>query len=193
LKTVFFDVDTQLDFLYPAGALYVRGAETIVPQLGELTRYAASHGIPVVSTADAHSEDDPEFKTWPPHCVLNTFGQQKAAMTQLPKAQIVTTDVGDSAFQTAAQYVVEKQKLDCFTNPNLRPLLSFLGADKYVVYGVVTELCVSCAAIGLLGTGAQVELVTDAVRGLDSAAERDMLERFVEAGGTVTTVNRVIA
>jgi nicotinamidase/pyrazinamidase len=193
LKTVFFDVDTQLDFLYPAGALYVRGAETIVPQLGELTRYAASLGIPVVSTADAHSEDDPEFKTWPPHCVLNTFGQQKAAMTQLPKAQIVTTDVGDSAFQTAAQYVIEKQKLDCFTNPNLRPLLRFLGADKYVVYGVVTELCVSCAAIGLLGTGAQVELVTDAVRGLDSAAERDMLERFVEAGGTVTTVNRVIA
>jgi nicotinamidase/pyrazinamidase len=161
--------------------------------LGELTRYAASHGIPVVSTADAHSEDDPEFKTWPPHCVLNTFGQQKAAMTQLPKAQIVTTDVGDSAFQTAAQYVIEKQKLDCFTNPNLRPLLRFLGADKYVVYGVVTELCVSCAAIGLLGTGAQVELVTDAVRGLDSAAERDVLERFVEAGGTVTTVNRVIA
>ena len=193
MKTIFFDVDTQLDFLYPGGALYVPRAETIVAQLGELTRYAGSHGIPIISTVDAHAEDDPEFKTWPPHCVLNTFGQQKAAMTQLPKTQVVTTDPAGCDFQTAAQYVVEKQKLDCFTNPNLRPLLSFLGADRYVVYGVVTELCVSCAAMGLLATGAQVELITDAIRALDDAAERNMLDQFVAAGGTVTTVERVIA
>ena len=31
MNTVFFDVDTQIDFLYPAGALYVPGAESIVP------------------------------------------------------------------------------------------------------------------------------------------------------------------
>jgi hypothetical protein len=29
MKTVFFDVDTQIDFLYPAGALYVPGGETV--------------------------------------------------------------------------------------------------------------------------------------------------------------------
>jgi nicotinamidase/pyrazinamidase len=192
VKTVFFDVDTQLDFLYPAGALYVPDAETIVPRLGELTRYAASHGIPIVSTADAHSEDDPEFQTWPPHCVLDTNGQQKTAMTQLPRAQTVTTDANDSSFQRVPQYVVEKQKLDCFTNPNLRPLLSFLGADRYVLYGVATELCVSCAAMGLLAMDAQVQLVTDAIRGLDATKEREMLERFVAAGGTVTATDRVI-
>jgi nicotinamidase/pyrazinamidase len=199
VKTVFFDVDTQLDFLYPAGALYVRGAEAIVPALGELTKYAASHGIPVVSTADAHAEDDAEFKTWRPHCVLGTTGQQKTAATQLPKAQVVTTDPvtidasNDSIFQTVGQYVVEKQKLDCFTNPNLLPLLNFLAADRYVVYGVATEFCVSCAIMGLLSTGAKVELVADAIRGLDAEAERDTLTRFVTAGGVVTTVDRIIA
>jgi nicotinamidase/pyrazinamidase len=36
--TVFFDVDTQLDFLYPAGALHVPGAESIVPQVAALIR-----------------------------------------------------------------------------------------------------------------------------------------------------------
>jgi nicotinamidase/pyrazinamidase len=192
VKTVFFDVDTQLDFLYPAGALYVPGAEAIVPRLGELTRYAASHGIPIVSTADAHSEDDPEFETWPPHCVLDTNGQQKTAMTQLPKAQVVTTDEDDSSFQSVPQYVVEKQNIDCFTNPNLRPLLKFLGADRYVLYGVATEVCVSCAATVLLATGAQVELVTDVIRGLDAAKEREMVEQFVAAGGVATTAERVI-
>ncbi len=70
MKTVFFDVDTQIDFLYPAGALYVPGAETMVEQIAALNRFAGAHGIPLVSTMDAHSEDDPEFKTWPPHCVV---------------------------------------------------------------------------------------------------------------------------
>ena len=30
MKTVYVDVDTQLDFLYPAGALYVPGADARV-------------------------------------------------------------------------------------------------------------------------------------------------------------------
>ena len=36
MKTVFFDVDTQLDFVFPAGALYVPGAENIVENLRSL-------------------------------------------------------------------------------------------------------------------------------------------------------------
>ena len=58
MRTVFVDVDTQLDFLYPVGALYVPGAERIVPVLERLNRYAAARGIPVLSTADAHAEND---------------------------------------------------------------------------------------------------------------------------------------
>ena len=42
MKTAFFDVDTQIDFLYPAGALYVPGAERIVPAIAALNRYAPS-------------------------------------------------------------------------------------------------------------------------------------------------------
>ena len=72
MSAAFFDIDSQLDFLYPAGALYVPGAEKIVAQIAELNRFAGAHGIPLVSTMDAHSEDDPEFKTWPPHCVVET-------------------------------------------------------------------------------------------------------------------------
>src|SRR5271165_5835142 len=69
MKTAFVDVDTQLDFLFPAGALYVPGAERIVPAVARLNRYAAECGIPVISTTDAHTETDPEFAVWPPHCI----------------------------------------------------------------------------------------------------------------------------
>ena len=79
MKTVFFDIDTQIDFVYPAGALYVPGAERILPVIGELNRRAPL----VISTMDAHSEDDPEFQIYPHHCVVGTTGQQKPAVTLL--------------------------------------------------------------------------------------------------------------
>jgi len=72
MSTVFFDVDTQLDFLLPAGALYAPGAERIIPTIARLNRWAGEHSIAVVSTMDAHAENDPEFARWRPHCVVGT-------------------------------------------------------------------------------------------------------------------------
>jgi nicotinamidase/pyrazinamidase len=190
MKTVFFDVDTQLDFLYPAGALYVPGAETIVQSLAELTSFAAANQIQIISTADAHSEDDPEFKTWKPHCVAGTTGQQKTAGTLL-NGRVVLADPQEA--NDAPQIIVEKQKLDAFTNPNLKPLIELLRADRYVLYGVVTELCVQCAAFGLLKMGQRVELVTDAIKSLNAAEERDFIERFRGQGGLTKESRDVLA
>jgi nicotinamidase/pyrazinamidase len=191
MKTIFFDVDTQLDFVFPAGALAVPGAESIVGNLEKLTRFAASHGHQVISTADAHTEDDPEFKIWKPHCVAGTVGQQKCAVTLLPKQQTLNSQVDD--FGLVPQIIVEKQMLDCFTNHNLRPLLKFLAADRYVLYGVVSEYCVQCAAFGLLETGARVELVSDAIQTLDPAAERTLIENFTAGGGHLTSTAAVVS
>ncbi len=196
MKTIFFDVDTQIDFLFPAGALAVPGAASIAGNLSALTRFAAANGIQILSTADAHSEDDPEFKIWKPHCVVETIGQRKISATLLPKPVVLTTDPGGldaiaDQIAGAGQIIIEKQNIDCFTNPNLRPLLASLHADRYVVYGVVSEVCVQSAAFGLLQTGATVELVTDAIKSLDRAKERDMLVRFQAAGGVLTTVTAV--
>ena len=190
--TVFFDVDTQLDFLYPAGALTAPGAEKIVPALARLTRFAADHQIQIISTADAHSEDDLEFKIWKPHCVVGTVGQQKAAVTLLNGAVVLTSAPG-AQVGDAAQIIVEKQGVDCFTNPNLRSLLDQLRADRYVVYGAFSEICVHHALFGLLETGARVEVVTDAITAIDAAKEQQTLERFQGLGGQTTTVDEVLA
>ena len=89
MRTVFFDIDTQLDFLYPAGALYAPKAERIVPAVARLNRFAAERGFPVVSTTDAHAEDDPEFSQWPPHCVAGTMGQRKPEATLLDRRVVI--------------------------------------------------------------------------------------------------------
>ena len=196
VKTVFFDVDTQVDFLFPAGALFIPGADAIVKSLAELTNFAVANRIQIVSDVDAHAEDDPEFRVWRPHCVVGTVGQQKAACTLLPQRLVLSTAPGAIEqirpyLQDTQQIILEKQTLDCFTNPNLPPLLETLKADHYVVYGVATDICVRHAAFGLLKMNAKVDLVTDAIKAINAQDEREMLERFQAQGGRLTTVAAV--
>ena len=191
MTTVFFDIDTQLDFLYSAGALYVPGAEAIVPRVAALNRYAAEHRIPVLSTVDAHTEHDPEFRDWPPHCVAGTAGQQKPAATLLEKRTVVPSALQSFDAQGAGQILLEKQSVDCFTNANLPALLDQLNVKICVVYGVVTEICVRNAALGLLKSRRRVVLVTDAVRSLDDSKCAQFFREFAAAGGAITTVQQV--
>jgi nicotinamidase/pyrazinamidase len=192
MSTVFFDVDTQLDFLYPAGALYVPGAESIVPQVAALNRYAAKNGIPVVSTMDAHTENDPEFREWPPHCVAGTAGQQKPAATLLEPRTTIRSAPQEFDARGAQQILIEKQSVDCFTNANLPALLDQLNVKSCVVYGVVTEICVKNAALGLLKAGLNVTLVTDAVRSLDDSKCAQFYQEFAAAGGKLITAQQLI-
>jgi nicotinamidase/pyrazinamidase len=181
MKTVFFDIDTQIDFLYPAGALYVPGAEGLLPVISRLNQQA---GV-VVSTMCAHEENDAEFTQWPPHCVAGTAGQLKPQSTMLAERVVIPNRLVDVAI--ARQVVLEKQELNLFTNPNLPRLLEMLEADEYVVYGVVTEYCVKDAALGLLATGKPVTLVTDAIRSLREDDAARMIEAFRGAGGKLAT------
>lgn len=175
MKTVFVDVDTQIDFLFPAGALYVRGAERLLPAIARLNRYAVEHSMPLISTADAHSENDPEFRDWPPHCVAGTTGQLKPGETLVGMGQTI----------------VEKQALDVFTNPEFPALLERLHADRYVVYGVATDYCVRCAVTGLLNTGKAVTLVTDAIAAVNAGDGAKTLAEFEARGGQLTAVRQI--
>lgn len=196
MKTVFVDIDTQLDFVFPAGALYAPGAETIASNLRELTQLAAQTGSLILSTVDAQSEDDPEFRSWKPHCVAGTTGQQKLSVTLREKRYTLTT-ARDSLKETAAlaaqQIIVEKQNVDCFTNPNFSPLVRLLGPSRFLVYGVVTEVCVLYAARGLLNAGYSVEVVEDAIWPFSAEAGQKAMAELSASGAARTTTDRLAA
>ena len=193
MKTIFFDVDTQIDFVYPAGALYVPGAEQIVDNVARLNRFSASQGFPLISDTDAHSENDPEFHDWPAHCVTGTVGQTKPQATLLDRRVVVSSKAPLDAWPAGAQQILlEKQSLDAFSNPRLPGFLELLGAERFVVYGVVTEICVKRAAWGLIRTGKRVELVTDAIRHLNEADARAMIAEFEAAGGKLVTTGGIL-
>jgi nicotinamidase/pyrazinamidase len=192
MKTVFFDIDTQIDFVFPAGALYAPAAEQIIGTVSRLNHHAAKHRIPLISTMDAHSENDPEFREWPHHCVVDTMGQQKPASTLLENRVVVPNSPCLPDIALKEQILLEKQAFSCFSNVNLAQLLDQFAADRYVVYGVVTEVCVKFAAFGLLETGKRVEVVTDAVKALTPEGAAQTLEQFKAAGITLTTSGGVI-
>ena len=112
MATVFVDVDSQLDFLFPAGALYVPGAERTVPNIARLNRHAAGNGIPVISTVDAHTESDPEFRVWPHHCIAGTHGQRKAESTLLDRRIVIPNRECPLGLAGAQQIIIEKQNVD---------------------------------------------------------------------------------
>jgi nicotinamidase/pyrazinamidase len=182
MSTVFIDIDTQLDFLYPAGALYVPKAERIVSRIAQLNRFAELTGILVVSTADAHTEDDPEFKVWPPHCVAGTWGQRKPDATLLETRVVVPNRAELPDLSGAKQIIIEKQTVDAFQAPNFLCVLDQLRTDRCVVYGVVTEVCVLNAVRGLLRSGRKVTVITDAIETLKREDSARALEEMRHGG-----------
>src|SRR5712692_11504941 len=125
-KVIFWDVDTQADFMLPGGKLYVPGAEKIIPNLQRLVD-AARHGeVLLVSSADAHTPQDEEFRQWPPHCLQGTPGQKKIPETLTAHPRIVANRPGAELPNDLAktqQLLLEKQRLDVFTNPNTDAVL----------------------------------------------------------------------
>lgn len=188
---VFFDIDTQLDFMVPGGALYGCGAEDLIPAIGALNRYAGEHRIPLVSTVDAHLEDAREFRDWPPHCVAGTFGQQKPSATLL---SVRVTVPWDSAIDftgldpAAKQFIVEKNDLDVFSNSSFPALLDELSATDCYVYGIFIDYCVKYALMGLLQLRKRVFLITDASASISKEAGDKAIRDFVAAGGLLTTM-----
>jgi nicotinate phosphoribosyltransferase len=183
---VFLDVDTQVDFMLPEGALYVPGAETIVPNLKRLMTYARERGIPVLSSADAHSPDDPSFAQWPPHCVVGTPGQRRIPETQFPQETVIPNRPG--AFtpprEWVGQFVIEIEKTDYSVagNPNFDAIIAALGPCHFVVFGVATEYCVRDSVLALRALSLPVDLVTDAVKPITEEGGRKAIEEMVAAG-----------
>jgi len=190
---VFFDVDTQVDFMRPTGRLYVPGAEQIVSNLQRLMDWARENEVPVISTADAHSLNDPEFKIWPPHCVIGTPGQQRIPETLFPAPVIIPCRPG--AFQPPArwvgQFIVEKPTYSPQDNPNFDAILHALGVRRAVLFGVATEYCVRATGLALCQQGIRVDVVVDAIKPITADGGRKALEELTAAGARTITTAKV--
>ena len=195
---IFFDIDTQRDFMDSSGALYVPDAEAIRPNIERLLRAAGERKVMTISSRCAHEPDDPEFEIFPPHCIDGSPGAERvfAGLPALPRQEIAVDAVVDSQteLQPATHYVVKKKVFDLFSNQWLEELRwrgDFIG-ESCVVFGVATDYCVRACALGLAEADAHVLIVEDAIRGVAGETTLRTIDEMRAAGVEFTTTDEVL-
>jgi nicotinamidase/pyrazinamidase len=193
---IFWEVDVQRDFMLPGGNLYVPGAEKLLPNIRRLTDAARQGRVFLVSHGCFHTANDPEFQTFPPHCVKGTEGAELVPEALTGKVARVPNDATAKVPEDLSQFqqiLLEKQTLNIFESKHADELLQRLGKDpEFVVFGVVTEYCVSFAARGLLQRGRRVAVVQDAIETLKKEEGQATIAELARLGARLTTTDQAL-
>lgn len=182
--------------MLPEGKLYVPGAEKIIPNIRRLVDEVRVGRVLLVSSGDAHSPDDPEFKRFPPHCVKGSSGAEIIPEGMALRRLTVPNDASLQLPQLSnyQQIIFEKQTLDVFDSAKASELVQMLGANvEYVVFGVVTEFCVDYAVKGLLERGVKVAVVRDAIETLKPEEANRVLREWQALGARLISTDQAIA
>ncbi len=193
---IFWEVDVQADFMLPGGKLYVPGAEKLLPNIRKLTDAARRGEVFLVSHGDFHPANDPEFKHFPPHCLKGTAGAELVPEALTDNFVRVENDANAKLPEDLFHYqqiVLEKQTLDIFESLHADALVERLGdAAEFVVFGVVTEYCVSCAVKGLLKRRRRVAVVRDAIETLAPEVGNKALSDLQSLGARLVTTDEIL-
>ncbi|MDC1106017.1 isochorismatase family protein [Prolixibacteraceae bacterium] len=179
---VFWNIDTQYDFVDPHGALYVEGAERLISLWEEILDFVREHEVRLISTKDHHFVDSEELSdhpnyvsTFPPHCIAGDKGVRSVLSrieenaVELPWNCSISENQLRSIYQDKCPLIILKDKFDFYEgNPNSKLLLPLLKEKQMYVFGVAENVCVSQAAIALAKKGFDVTVISDAVKGLSS-------------------------
>lgn len=196
MRTIFWDVDTQVDFMMPDGKLYVNGAERLLPNLASLTDYARRSGIRIVGSVDAHELTDRELQpphdfrsTFPPHCLRGTPGAEKVPATAprdplwIESRPYPPGELEAALDRHRGEVIFRKQEFDVFSNPNVGRVLDRLAPERVVVYGVALDVCDRYAVEGLLARGGlEVAVVSDAVAPIYREEGERLLAAWAQRG-----------
>jgi nicotinamidase/pyrazinamidase len=194
---IFWEVDVQADFMLPGGKLYVPGAEKLLPNIRKLTDAARRGEVFLVSHGCFHPANDPEFKQFPPHCLKGSPGADFVPEALTDNYVRVENDPRlklPEDFSKCRQIILEKQTLDIFESRHADALVERLGqASEFVVFGVVTEFCVSYAVKGLLKRKRRVAVVRDAIETLAPEVGNKTLAELQSLGATLITTGEILA
>jgi nicotinate phosphoribosyltransferase len=160
-------VDMLRGFLEEGYPLYCgEAARSIIPHVQRLLEEELAQGSKIFYLCDNHAPDDPEFKMFPPHCVVGT-----------PQAEIIPE---------LAQYpgeVLPKTRYSGFFGTPLEERLAALRPEKIIVCGVCTDICVMHTVADARNRDYVVEVPAKCVASFDPAAHRFALEHIEKVLG----------
>lgn len=201
-QTIFYDIDTQLDFIALDGKFHVAGAEMIVPKLKALTDLAREQKVRIVCSVDRHVPSDPMLKSWggpyPDHCIAGTPGEQKIDETKplnpiyLENKEYTPEEI-QRVLDHPGEIIFQRQQFEALANnAHLRAILRLVlrPYKDIVIYGVYVEFCADREITALIGLGPKLHVVKDAV--VCSGIERkSFFEKWQQAGVELITFDEL--
>jgi nicotinamidase/pyrazinamidase len=187
-ETALLVVDVQNDFADPAGSLYVRDGEQVIPVANEQVERATSAGSYVVYSQDWHPASTPHFQSeggpWPVHCVRDSWGSSFHPDLRVEGDAVHKGDQGGDGYSAFS----ERDLLSGETEPTmLQRLLREHGVERLVICGLATDYCVVETVEDARGLGYDVEVLRDGIRSVDRATgdgER-AIQRMLDVGAEV--------
>ena len=109
------------------GALADPKINKITPAIVKEIKLAQKAGYPIVFLKDEHSKNDPEFKTYPPHCIKGT-----------EESKII------SEFKPYLKSfrIIPKQTTNGFATADFLQIVETMKFDNVIVCGCCTDICI---------------------------------------------------
>ncbi len=183
--TALLVVDVQNDFADPAGSLYVRDGETVVPLIDREIEAALAAGAAVIYTQDWHPPRTPHFVTdggpWPVHCVAGTWGAQLHPGLRVEGPSVRKGQRGEDGY---SGFTMRDPDSGNVVPTELESLLRARAVTRLVIVGLATDYCVHASVLDARSLGYQVSVLTAAIRAVDVAEGdgRRALEEMRAAG-----------
>ncbi|MGE5594591.1 MAG: isochorismatase family protein [Hyphomicrobiales bacterium] len=168
-QTALIIVDVQNDFADPAGSLYVRGGEDVVPFVNLERERARAAGALVVYSQDWHPLETPHFARdggiWPVHCVQDTWGAAFHPGLRVEQEPVIRKGTGGEDGYSA--FTVRDPETGDTKPTALEGLLRERGIHRVVVAGLATDYCVKETVIDAARLGFEPIVLEDGVRAVN--------------------------
>lgn len=161
-------VDMLVDFIDPAGALYIGpAAQDVIPEVKKRLENYRSAGDPVIYICDYHLKDDREFEMFPPHGLKDSGGEEIIAeLAPLP-----------------GERVINKRRFSAFFGTDLDLTLRDRGVSEVELVGVCTNICILYTAALARMLSYRVSVPVKAVASFDQEAHNFALHEMEKTLG----------
>lgn len=156
-------IDMVNDFCSDVGSLYVGDqVKECIANVKELIAEFRESEDGIIYLCDMHSENDPEFELFPPHCVEGTHGES----------------VIDELEPEECDMVMDKQTFSgVWDNPVLLEILDQEDNEIFVC-GLCTSICIMETVSDLSKEGLNVTIVEKACCDLDKESHNMAINRM---------------
>jgi nicotinamidase/pyrazinamidase len=167
-STALLVVDVQNDFADPAGSLFVRGGDEVVPRINDEIQVAAAGGAFVIYTQDWHPPSTPHFAkdggVWPVHCVAETWGAELHPSLLVEGPSVRKGSNGEDGY---SGFTMRDPETGEDRPTALKALLDQCGVTQVVVVGLATDYCVRGTVLDARSLGFETTVLTEAVAAVE--------------------------